>query len=569
MSVAADRDGAAASPLSKRCAPREVGRSDCVTAAQQLAKTAPRLNNRNLESIRQQCAEKLQRRLQNPELRAEKALLFTLHHASESKAIVPDQAGQVVQQQLHPTSTTQSYASGGISPLRERRLERALKRAASPMQQGRVPELPLYKSQQGVTDFVRSKSAPHSRPVGNATSKANATGTRFPNKAVNEGMQGKGRDISAAKTRTRVPVAVARTAAMASAGVTTGAGSAQERASSAGEHKPVCGVSPRTPGRTTRPARARGGTQTSTRLPVSAVAAQRVNIPQAQIVATASVHQCLIADSDSWQTSPTSHQAVKDCIFCDPPSEEKVELPHAKDEVDHLPDALPATMRLAWEAFSDGADDGKGTDSATTPESLPHQAFNISDTPQGDFGPGGATGPHPLNTQRFTPGRTRQLKDVARSLETAALALHQVIGHSADVKGFGQAVTAFKENLNLSIGSSVNGPITDLKELKGCDLASKLLKAAASPENMESDSQVMPADPKLACKNNLSMPNASGSLQELASENATLRDALTTTTRRLAELQGEKEGFLSEGVFDLVNTLCRSAPFSSESMGGA
>jgi hypothetical protein len=45
----------------------------------------------------------------------------------------------------------------------------------------------------------------------------------------------------------------------------------------------------------------------------------------------------------------------------------------------------------------------------------------------------------------------------------------------------------------------------------------------------------------------------------LTRENTALRGALGDAVRRLAELEGEKERFISEDVFDLVNSLCRDS----------
>jgi len=43
----------------------------------------------------------------------------------------------------------------------------------------------------------------------------------------------------------------------------------------------------------------------------------------------------------------------------------------------------------------------------------------------------------------------------------------------------------------------------------------------------------------------------------LARENRALKGALNNAVKRLSELEGEQECFLSEGVFDLVNSPCR------------
>jgi len=43
----------------------------------------------------------------------------------------------------------------------------------------------------------------------------------------------------------------------------------------------------------------------------------------------------------------------------------------------------------------------------------------------------------------------------------------------------------------------------------------------------------------------------------LALENRALKGALNNAVKRLSELEGEQECFMSEGVFDLVNSICR------------
>lgn len=49
-------------------------------------------------------------------------------------------------------------------------------------------------------------------------------------------------------------------------------------------------------------------------------------------------------------------------------------------------------------------------------------------------------------------------------------------------------------------------------------------------------------------------------VDRLTRENEVLRGALGDAVRRLSELEGEKERFMSEDVFDLVNSLCRGEP---------
>merc|ERR1719499_2062578 len=51
---------------------------------------------------------------------------------------------------------------------------------------------------------------------------------------------------------------------------------------------------------------------------------------------------------------------------------------------------------------------------------------------------------------------------------------------------------------------------------------------------------------------------AQASISRLSRENEQLRGALGDVVRRLKELEGEQERFMSEDVYDFVNSLCRT-----------
>ena len=46
------------------------------------------------------------------------------------------------------------------------------------------------------------------------------------------------------------------------------------------------------------------------------------------------------------------------------------------------------------------------------------------------------------------------------------------------------------------------------------------------------------------------------SSSDVVAENEALRSALGECWKRLKDLEAEREGFISEGIFDLVNSLC-------------
>jgi len=61
------------------------------------------------------------------------------------------------------------------------------------------------------------------------------------------------------------------------------------------------------------------------------------------------------------------------------------------------------------------------------------------------------------------------------------------------------------------------------------------------------------------------LPGEEACVARLSRENEALRGALGDAVRRLSELEGQQERFMSEDVFDLVNCICReSGPASDE-----
>lgn len=119
--------------------------------------------------------------------------------------------------------------------------------------------------------------------------------------------------------------------------------------------------------------------------------------------------------------------------------------------------------------------------------------------------------------------REERYQEVARSLEIAACAIRQVISH-------GGAFT--KDGLPQANASSLSS---------APQLASSPAATSLGGQEVSSDCQ-----------------DKQVSVARLSRENEVLRGALGDAMRRLKELEGEQERFLSEGVFDLVNSLCRS-----------
>jgi hypothetical protein len=140
---------------------------------------------------------------------------------------------------------------------------------------------------------------------------------------------------------------------------------------------------------------------------------------------------------------------------------------------------------------------------------------------------------------------SHQLGEVARSLETAAAALRNVAS-----PGFSLEATASYLD-GISKSRLLQSPWRDSW---GADDASNIcIRTKSSSERCQS---------RLSDEA-LSHTRDDAPLERLARENEALRGALGNAVRKLAELEGEKERFMSEDVFDLVNSLCR------DSTGGA
>lgn len=175
--------------------------------------------------------------------------------------------------------------------------------------------------------------------------------------------------------------------------------------------------------------------------------------------------------------------------------------------------------------------------------------FSIGDQPAKHF----SIGDQPDdNAQVVSDDRSRQLSEVARSLETAAAALRNVVSPGFNVEGTASLLSGLSKSRLLQSPWRDSRCVDDVSKVT-------LAKGSCTPSvaaypNM---CQCRPSDEASSCKHD------DEPLARLARENEALRGALGDAVRKLTELEGEKERFLSEDVFDLVNSLCR------DSTGGA
>lgn len=170
--------------------------------------------------------------------------------------------------------------------------------------------------------------------------------------------------------------------------------------------------------------------------------------------------------------------------------------------------------------------------------------------------------------QAYLPDRALHLCEIAKSLETAANALRQAVGQGVDSleQSSDESASSFSEGCSLLGGkpnayscgdtwtdTSIHESMQESSHPSGCTSTSSALQNLLSnlPRRLEATATALHA------RNEVHGP---GSLRKatLSRENELLRGALGDAARRLAELEGEKERFLSEDVFDLVNSLCRS-----------
>eukprot|EP00421_Protoceratium_reticulatum_P008817 CAMPEP_0168366480 /NCGR_PEP_ID=MMETSP0228-20121227/5246_1 /TAXON_ID=133427 /ORGANISM="Protoceratium reticulatum, Strain CCCM 535 (=CCMP 1889)" /LENGTH=549 /DNA_ID=CAMNT_0008379275 /DNA_START=9 /DNA_END=1655 /DNA_ORIENTATION=+ len=170
--------------------------------------------------------------------------------------------------------------------------------------------------------------------------------------------------------------------------------------------------------------------------------------------------------------------------------------------------------------------DAMSTDSES-PSRRPVEHFSIAD---------------PVSPE-LAPTHARQLKDVAHSLETAASAIRQAIGRPV-------SSAAIAEQAGLRAQAAAPTRPASIEE-------------HVSPRAVENGLGYGDKQPLWPQKVAQAGPRPS-SVTQLSQENDVLRGALGDAVRRLSEIEGEQERFMSEGVFDLVNSLCRETATATD-----
>lgn len=165
--------------------------------------------------------------------------------------------------------------------------------------------------------------------------------------------------------------------------------------------------------------------------------------------------------------------------------------------------------------------------------------FSIADTPE-------VASAASLAKASTVEPQALEFQDVVQSLDAVVLSLRQVIGQAVVALPLGKA-----EKLSSPASCKTPHRLGELMDQAADDVA-------ALSTTLEESSSCTGCDPPLT-------PEAA-----LAKENEVLRTALGDAKRRLKELEGEEEGFMCEGAFDLVNSLCRDREFQNIcGIGGA
>jgi len=152
---------------------------------------------------------------------------------------------------------------------------------------------------------------------------------------------------------------------------------------------------------------------------------------------------------------------------------------------------------------------------------------------------------------RLLPQQAQQFCEVAKSLESAASALRLVVGQNTSLGHTLDETSAFFKDGSFSFAGA----------LPASPARANVPKSPGSYVTSPSCIPALTSPNSIPALRHLLTGAAEGSLLDddrLTKENELLRGALGDAVRRLAELEGEKERFMSEDVFDLVNSLCRS-----------
>jgi len=134
----------------------------------------------------------------------------------------------------------------------------------------------------------------------------------------------------------------------------------------------------------------------------------------------------------------------------------------------------------------------------------------------------------------------QRFQEVAKSLETAATVIRQVLDQTSE----NYKATTVEQVSPFQTSSRKPTPLRKKVEALRGDTGGpdSYRSSTASCASMSRQDTI-----------------AHSSRSALERENAELRSALNDAARRLAEVEGEKDQFMSEGVFDLVNSLCLKA----------
>lgn len=161
--------------------------------------------------------------------------------------------------------------------------------------------------------------------------------------------------------------------------------------------------------------------------------------------------------------------------------------------------------------------------------------------------------------QKQLTSRAQQFNEVARSLETAVSAIRHVINtQQASVES---GITASKAV------NATTRVATPMGVQRGCPTFS------TPRSTCRQIAQAQKPGCEMSGLGGLGFKKQEGgnkvTVAKLSMENKALRGALGDAVKRLSELEGEQERFMSEGVFDLVNSLCREqAPTAAEAAAG-
>lgn len=162
--------------------------------------------------------------------------------------------------------------------------------------------------------------------------------------------------------------------------------------------------------------------------------------------------------------------------------------------------------------------------------------------------------------------RAHQFQEVALSLETAATAIRKVI-HRSSVTELTLRPPVDAGSPTTSAKSTLSSPSTSVSQRCGTASCASLSTSFTQQATVVGTFQ---ADASVAAPASQAAGEAGDvtSFSRLTRENEALRGALTNAVSRLAVLEGEKEQFLAEGVFDLVNTVCRDGHHAPGVGGG-